>query len=222
VNGVADAIIATDAEQIRQLAFGIVVNNQVEAVEFLNPDGQPILSMRHIAGGKVEEYKFSKGGDINFGQYQFVSDVLNRQVDNLGDKYSGLVHANRGDYLYVSGPVYSREGDFAGVLMVGITLQSLVRQLREETLSGITVYNFGGVPLASTFSTPSLLDTNIISTVVAQASQSSFKRGLDRRELNISNLDYEEILTPWRARNGIELGILGSSLAKTFLMAQVR
>ena len=53
--GVAEALSSGQAETLRTLTFGMTVNQQVEAVEFLNAQGDLLLSMRHVPEGKEEE-----------------------------------------------------------------------------------------------------------------------------------------------------------------------
>jgi hypothetical protein len=49
-------MVARDAERLRRLAFPMVIDNQEEAVEFLDAEGYLLLTMRHRINGTVEEY----------------------------------------------------------------------------------------------------------------------------------------------------------------------
>ena len=54
---------AGNPEELREQALGIAINQQADAVEFLDEDGNLVLSIRHIAGGGIESYSFTTGGD---------------------------------------------------------------------------------------------------------------------------------------------------------------
>jgi HD-GYP domain-containing protein (c-di-GMP phosphodiesterase class II) len=221
--GVAEAVQAGDAEALRALAFGLTAGQQEEAVEFLDAQGNLLLAMRRQPGGEVEEYDFAKDGDAVYRQWLFVEQVLAGRTDSLGDKYSGFVHAGWGDFFYVAGPVYDRQGARVGAVLVGKRLVSLVRQIREELLAHATLYGFDGQPLASTFLDEPALEPGQVDSVLANQDQSSLKRNLGRRrELNVSHIEYDEILGPWEGRGNADLGLLGVSLPKTFLVSASR
>jgi putative nucleotidyltransferase with HDIG domain len=215
--GLAAALESRNPDELRTLAFGIAVNNQLEAVEFLDVDGNPALSMRHVTGSVVEDYNFSTGGDGNiYRLWDFVQKVLENREDPLGDKYSGYVEANWGRYFYVAGPVYGDSGQFAGTILVGTDLQTLVNSLRAKTLGQITFYRFDGQPIVTSFpSTPALIPGDAAATVISDQNLSRFE---DQRDISILSLDYTEVLAPWEIRGDIDIGILGAALQRNFFV----
>jgi putative nucleotidyltransferase with HDIG domain len=215
--GVAEAVEQGDGENLRDLTFGSVVNNQEEAVEFLDTQGNLVLSMRHKKGGKLEEYNFSKGGSV-FNQWDIVKNVLAAKTDSMGDKYSAYIHTGWGDYFYVSGPIHDNNDKFVGVILVGKTLTTLVRQVRENTLAQVTLYSFGGQVLASTFTNPITLDPTTEQAVLVNQDTSSYRRNVSRRDVSMGELNYGEILGPWEARQGLDMGVIGSALVKNVLV----
>jgi putative nucleotidyltransferase with HDIG domain len=219
-DGVAEAIMAGDAEGLRELAFGITVNRGEEAVEFLDLQGHHVLAMRHKPGGKLEEYSFLRGGDPVLLQWDFVRKIYQGQSDERGDKYAGLVRADWGDYFYVCGPVYDQHGEFAGVILVGKTLASLLQEMRRKTLAHITLYDTEGQVIATTFIDEPTLLSSQASTVIAHQDDGALRRDLeDLRDINVASLDYAEILGPWEARYDADLGILGVALVKNFYVS---
>ena len=218
----AEALLSEDPEELRTLTFGIAINSALDDVEFLNTEGSPVLIMRHKAGSTLEDYGFSTGGDKNIYQaWDFVKKVLENKEDPLGDKYSGFVQADWGDFFYVSGPVYDKQGGFAGVILVGTSLERLTMSIREKSLGQITFYKFDGTPVASSFSfTPIALDNDSAALVIAnQALPSSTTRGIsDQRDLSVANITYTEVLAAWEARGDVDLGILGAALQKNFFV----
>jgi len=217
--GVPQAISDNDIDRLQDLSYGIAANQGEEVVDFLDKDGQLVLSLIHQRGSDVADYEFSTSPEIVYTSVPFIRNVLEEKVDDYGDKYSGLVHYGKNDLFYVAGPLYDSQGDFGGVVLVGKSLDTLLRQIHDETLAQITVYDADGSPFGSTFYEPSGLDGEEANTILVNQDQASFKRNIGtRRELNISNIDYEEILGPWEGRGNEDLGLIGVSLPRTFLV----
>ncbi len=210
--GMADAIVAQDAEGLRQLALPVAVNNKMGAVEILDTQGTSLLSLRHNSGGSVEDYAVTRG-DSQFKQMDFVRFVLDRQQDPQGDKQAGLARTSQGDYFYVSGPVLAADGSLIGAILVGEPLADLVHQMSTDTLAGITLYDLNGQPITSTVFLTQTEDEPLTAQQVAQLlavkDQSSLKRNL-----SVASNTYAELLGPWEARSSKVLGLLGVSLAQ--------
>lgn len=222
--GMDTAIVQRDPEKLRDLSFGITVNNQVEAVEILDANGDPVLSMRHNSESVVEDYSYSTGGDGNtYRSWDFVSKVLLNKEDALGDKYSGYVSADWGDYFYISGPVYDDSGRFTGVILVGAQLQTLVNDLRAKTLGQITIYQFDGQPIVTSF--PFLPEGLSSSSAAAVISDQNLPRSQARniqqeqRDITVVSLDYTEVLVPWEVRGDEDIGIMGAALQRRFFIS---
>jgi putative nucleotidyltransferase with HDIG domain len=216
--GVGDALKARNSEQLRLDTWGLTIGHQEDAVEFLDTQGKLVLSMRHRPGSqKVEDYLFASGGDFNYRQWPFIENVIDEQADHKADKYSGLGRADWGDYFYVSGPVYDSAGDFAGVVLVGRTMTNLVQNMRQDILAQVTIYDLNGMPVASTYTAPSLTKDEV-QTVIAKQAGSSLRIDGDRqRSLTFSNIDYAEVLGAWKL-HGNNAGLIGTAIPKNFLI----
>ncbi len=217
--GVAGSLKDGDAEGLREMTFGVVVNNQEEAVEFLDAGGKIVLSMRHKDGGRIEEYDFVTGGEGLFAESDFVQDVLAGKIDHLGDKYAGYIQSPAGDYFYVSGPIYDQEEVFVGVVLIGKRLSTFVRQIRQETLAQVTLYNFQGKTVASTFNNPDSLPAEKVAEILSRQDDATLRRELAApRDLEVGNIEYAQLLEPWEIRGDVDLGLMGVALPKTFLV----
>jgi len=213
--GMAEAVVAEDAEHLRLIALPLAINSREEAIEILDVEGKSVLSLRHRRGGNLEEYEDSRGEAI-FTQWNFVRNVLQRRELEGSDKYAGLGRAAWGDYFYVAGPLQDSRGKLVGVILVGKSLPTLVRQIRQDTLAHITVYDLNGQPIASTLSLQAsslALTSTETADILKQQNQASLMR-----EVKVASITYAEILAPWEARNGEDLGLAGVSLARTFLV----
>lgn len=223
--GVSDALLEADAERLREIALPVAVNYQEEAVEILDTTGVSVLSLRHRSGGNAEDYDDSRGETI-FGQWGFVQELLNQRVEQGRDKYAGLARAPWGDTFYVGGPVFDDEGRWVGVVLIGKSLSTLVRQIREDTLGQATLYDLNGRPLASSLLLPDKdglsLTEDAAWTILEQQADASL-----RRSFAVASINYSEIVGPWEGRrfrgaqtassSSNELGLLGVAQAETFL-----
>lgn len=210
--GVADGLSAQDAETLRGMILPLAVNAGEEAVEILDTNGVSVLSLRNQPGSS-QGYTSTRG-DGAFGGWTFVQPVLHQNVDSAGDKYAGFVRAAWGDYFYVSGPIFDTSGKLAGVVLVGKSLRTMVREMQQETLGEVTLYDTTGQPLASTLATGQEqfpVDSNLLKTALEGGETTA-----PTRDLTVSTIGYTEILGPWDAR-GAQQGVLGVSLAQAFL-----
>ena len=134
--------------------------------------------------------------------------------------YAGLRRAPWGDFFYVAGPVFDDQGRRIGVILVGKSLQTLVRQIRRDTLAQTTIYDFDGQPIVSTLVSD---QENLERFGPAQAQQIIERQDSDAliRPLTVASVAYSEILGPWEVRDGADLGIIGASLAQTFKVGKL-
>ncbi|NIS82312.1 MAG: HD domain-containing protein, partial [Anaerolineales bacterium] len=211
--GISEALQSRDAEQLRQLVYPLAVNAAVDAIEILDTEGISVLSLRHTQGGDVEDYTVSRGNE-GYRHWMFVYNVLDGNADVIGDKYADVVKAPWGDYFYTAGPIFDGEQNLVGVVLVGTSLETVVRQIREATLAQVTIYNLEGVEMATTFmeQVPALTPL-MASDVISRQDFDSYVRNF-----SVASISYGEILGPFEVRMGTDVGLIGTSLPQTFLV----
>jgi class 3 adenylate cyclase/DNA-binding response OmpR family regulator/HAMP domain-containing protein len=214
--GVAEAIQGQDAEALRSILLPLAVNAGEEMLELLDLDGTSLLSLRRQPEGGAAAYTMTRG-DTDYRAWSFVQRVAAGTVDDEGDKHAGTVQAPWGSCFYVSGPVFDDAGNRVGILLVGKSLNSIVRQIHDETLSQVTIYGADGQPLASTLYTEQEIFP-LAQSQVDDTLRSKYEAAATR-DLTVSTLDYTEILGPWQVRGGEDLGVMGVSLVKAFLVS---
>lgn len=219
VQGLPSALQAHDAEELRSLALGISANDQLEAVEFLDSNGNHILSLRHRQGGNPEEYEFATGGQSLFSDLEIVRRTLLQASDARGDKFAELVSLNDRQFLYISGPIYDEQMNLAGIVLVGESLTRMAGEIRANTFAQITFYDLSGHVIVSTLPFVPELDSGDAALVVSFKDINSTKRSLsDQREMEVSNIEFSEILGSFEVRGDIELGVLGVALSRSSLV----
>jgi HD-GYP domain-containing protein (c-di-GMP phosphodiesterase class II) len=221
---ISNLISQNDPEKLRTMAIGIAINQQADAIEFLDKDGYLVLSMRHNEGSTIEDYTYVYGeGSETIKSLEFVNKVLNNQEDDLGNKYAGFVEADWGKYFYVSGPIYDESGQIQGAILVGTRLRNLALRMHANIIAQITIYSKDGNVLDTSFPIhPDPLDNALSSSILAIQDETRSKiRGFeDQRDISITNLDYYEILGPWEVRGDSDLGIIGAALQENFIIKQ--
>lgn len=201
-----------DAEQLRAIVYPIVLNAGENEAHILDLEGRALFSLYHPSGTPFENYEFTQGSE-EFSQAEFVRAVLQGQKDDLGDKFTGMMTTSRGDFFYISGPIVDNQNQLVGVVLVGKEINQIVRQIREELLAQVTIYTLDGQALGTTFLDHPSLPPEIAHTILEKQTKESLFR-----KLQISNNTYREILGPWEARGGEDLGLIGVSFAENFLV----
>ena len=149
--GVAGAVRAGDAGRLEELVGPIAGNAAVERLEVLDSEGGRLKTL-WLADEEALLYQ-ELSDDDNPATWPLVHKALQGEVDELGDKYAQIVETSEGFVLYTAGPIYDN-GELVGVVLVGTSLDSFIADTKTEALSDITVYDFAGNPLASTYVRP--------------------------------------------------------------------
>jgi HD-GYP domain-containing protein (c-di-GMP phosphodiesterase class II) len=218
--GVTGALQQNDAEELRRLALGVAVNNQVHAIEFIDTTGNLVLAIRQREKIDTLSYEYIKGGVPVYKDWPIVQQVLAGQPGDY-QKFSDLIETDWGTYFYVAGPIRDSAQKLVGVALVGVPVSSLVRELREATLAQITIYGFDGQALSTTFPGEGYtesLDVGLVEDILANQDSASFRRDMSNRSLSNSGLSYGEILGPLEDSGGGDMALVGSALVKNVLI----
>jgi len=146
--GVAEAVQSADRGALNALVTPIAVNAKVERLEVLDAEGKRLTALR-LTDERSLNYEPLTDEDRT-SEWPMVQRILHGESDEQGDKFAQVVETSEGFVLYTAGPVYAGS-EAAGVVLVGTPLESFVNETKEEALADVTVYDFAGNPLASTF-----------------------------------------------------------------------
>ncbi len=213
VQGISDAILAKDPNTLKSLSLGVVANAQLEAVEFLDLSGSHVLSIRHRQDANPEVYDLSTGGQTVFAQLGIVRDILFRKADVKGDKFADLVKVDNEYFLYVAGPVYDPQGNLVGVVLTGRSLPSLAADMRVRTFAQVSFYDPSGKVVYSTLPFPETLPSEMAVKAISFKDISSA-----RRNLNVANIPFTEIVGAWEVRGNHQLGAMGVAISQSSLV----
>jgi putative nucleotidyltransferase with HDIG domain len=149
--GVPDAVQAADAATLSHLVGPLAANAKVERLEILDSSGRRLKTFS-LTDERSLTYEELSDTD-NPAAWPLVQETLQGEADQLGNKYAQIVATGEGFVFYTSGPI-SADGTVVGAVLVGTTLDSFVNQAKAAALADVTIYDFLGRPLASTFSRP--------------------------------------------------------------------
>ncbi len=148
--GVPEALVARDPQAVQDLLFAIALNNAIQAVIVVDFAGTEIFTLaRHPSSGK-----FITSEESDFSQFNIVSDIMKNDQDAIGDKYAGLLVTSFGPYLFTSAPVRDANGDLLGVLLAGTSLESLLSEVKNQSLADAILLDNEGSFVSTTFVEP--------------------------------------------------------------------
>lgn len=212
--GVPAAILQRDRDKILELIYPVTFNADEDVVLVLSRYGLVLAAILEIED--TGEYEFPRISE-KLDTLPFVARLVDQEIDEMGDKYSGVSDADWGTYFFVSGPVNDKDGDLVGIILVGKSLRGIVEKIHEETLAQATIYDTVFNPLSSTFiELPSRPDEEPEAVLKSKGSETMV------RDLSIGSVTYTEALSAWEIRGGENIGILGTALPPDFLVRASR
>jgi class 3 adenylate cyclase len=217
--GVAEALFASSAEDLRTLVLPIVVNAGLDTVTVIDTDGISLLAVRRGLDAPPGEYDTLRG-EAYYADWAFIQRVLDEVADqDIGDKHTGVesirLGAEQTSVFMVAGPVFDRRGSLVGAVVVGAYLKNMVDDLANQAAANIAVYDLlTGLPLSTTHEPEQLSDLALSEDEIAKALDADDGQS-PVRLIDVSGTEYFEVLTPFVARQGSqEFGILGVSLLR--------
>ena len=210
--GFAEQVAEGEGEAAGLFACPLIVNEHLDSMEVLDANGNSLLAMHHLPGGGPTDYDFVPNGDY---EWDMVQRVLAGGVDEYGDKYADLISTDQGWVFYTAGPI-KLEGDVVGVLLVGTYLDRLVQRLGTAALARTSVYVAGEPPVATTLAAEErhvlALDDTVYQTILTGQEDQVL-----RRDVQVAERDYVEILGAFEARYGRDLGVLSVAMPLSFV-----
>ena len=150
--GVAEAMAARDVAALETLLIPIMLNNDVDFVAAIDPQGVEISTWDLDTSG--DTYIRTQGYD--FSQQPLVANILAGTPDEVGDKYVGILEPILGRVLATSAPVYDDQDNLTGVLISGILVDRMMREIKTQALADLILLD---------------MDNRLISTSMAEVEE---------------------------------------------------
>jgi signal transduction histidine kinase len=149
--GVAEAVRARDTQHLQDLIWPIVLNNSIDVVSVVGSDGVEILSLARDP--QTGQYAASQRM-MDFSSVPLVVNILQGREDTQGDKFAGFLQTTYGAYLFTSAPIESPAGELLGVILTGTRLDTLLADLKTQSLADLVVLDTNGTLVSTTLVEP--------------------------------------------------------------------
>jgi putative nucleotidyltransferase with HDIG domain len=214
-DGVAEAAEAGDTDALRRLVEPIAANKSVERVEVLSADGARLLGLR-LTDPAALEYVALDDADSPV-EWPLVQSVLSGDIDSFGDKRAQIVTTSDGLVLYTAGPIYDGD-ELAGVALVGTSVESLVKEIKAQALADVTVYDFSGAAIGSTFSEAAVTEEPTQMALAPDVAASVLNGQVIREERTVAGRGYDLLYGRLQVRNEV-VGLYSAALPTNFIFS---
>lgn len=208
--GVAQATLNADAVRLSSLLTPLALNNNVESVTVIAGDGHEILTL--LLDPDSGQLQALEGSD--FSAFAPVADVLAGRVDELGDKYSGILETAFGPYLFTSAPIRDQDDQIIGAMMVGSRLSSLLAELKEQALGDLLALDLSGNLITTTLVEPE----DGYAPLELTAEQAAGLSVPLTREVSLYSRRFQVVYTPMSVRRQ-QVGVLGAALPSSYVVS---
>ncbi len=208
-DGVGAAINSHDPDALQELLFPIALNNDIQAITVVDLDGAELITLaKHPVSGS---YITTEGGD--FSQFAIVREILTSSQDQLGDKFAGLMDTSFGPYLFTSAPVRDADGNLLGVMLAGTRMESLLAEMKAQSLADVVMLDNDGSLFSTTFAKPDegFGAVEINPSLINEADPSI------TLDFELYGRDYKATYAPLIIRQS-KTGILGVALPSNFII----
>jgi two-component system sensor histidine kinase VicK len=214
--GVDAAVASGDMHTLNKLLVPLAVNDQIDSVEVTDEEGRELLGFRHYKVlSDVGDYTLTTGTDLS--DWPIVTQILEGQFDELGDKFVMLVEEPSGHLFYTGGPIKQKDR-IVGAILVGTYLDEFLVEIKQEALADVTFYDNQGQVLDTTFPGGREQVKDILEVPYA-----SVRSILDRAEeslqssVSLYGRTYRIVYGPLQIRGEL-LGIYSVALPSSFIV----
>lgn len=225
--GVLDSAALADAEGIRERVLPLVINADLSVAVLIDTEGHSILTIRKRPDQPAGTYERPIRGENYYAEWPFVQRVLAGEMDEQGDKFSGIASIFFEDEevytFFLAGPLRNSAGEIVGAVLVGSYLDDIITEVTAAAGANISLYRIpDGYRLSSTleFSAEDeqRLPSGMVEDITSSAAQMS-----SARLISVAGSTYGEVLTPMLFRGATETGgIIGTSILAAPFESAVR
>ena len=214
--GVAQSIGLQNSEDLRARVLPLVINSAINFAVVLDQEAISLLTIRQRIQGRAGDYEVLKG-ETFYRDWGFVQQILNGEIDKIGDKWVGLesivVDSAETSVFVIGGPLRDNQGSVIGVTLVGTYADSLVEHLGLSAGANVAIYDSVSGKLLGTSLEPDNADNLTLSEVERSSALLPSGSQTFVRNIAVSGSPYTEVLIKFQARqNTLDLGVFGISL----------
>jgi len=192
-DGVPEAIDARDGAQLGALIEGTAANDEVQYLQVLDASGQRLKAIQ-LTAPKTVVYSAMADADRPAAWPPVQQAIATAPTG--GGKATAIVQTAGGPVLYTAGVVESG-GRVIGVVLVGTSLQTLVAEMKAESLADVTIYSDRQAPSATSFVQPREAGSKEADLSPPPEAVSAINRGgVYREQRTIWGRDYNVLYAP--------------------------
>ncbi|MBN1668867.1 MAG: HAMP domain-containing protein [Anaerolineales bacterium] len=205
--GVSEAVAQRDAGMISELVYPQIINNQIQAADILDASGGLLASWHQL-----EATNRARPEAASYPDWPIVKQVLSRQSDPLGDRYSDLVDTPWGLILYTAGPILENN-ELVGVVLIGTHISKWLPQVALRSIANLSLYDSSGEAVFSTLGSalPASLPAEQLSRLAATGAT------VPTRTVTVASRDYVEVGEKLYLRGQASGWFLGIALPADFV-----
>jgi signal transduction histidine kinase len=209
--GVSEAVASHDTSRLQDLLWPIILNNNIDVVSLVDTDGVEIISLARDP--QTGQYVGSQRM-MDFSQVSLVVNILEGVQDDQGDKYAGFLQTTYGAYLFTSAPVEDSAGALQGAILTGTRLETLLADLKTQSLADVVVLDTSGALVATSLVEPEegYETVELTSDEVGQIDPSL------TRDVVLYSRPYQMVYAPLIVRQQ-EMGVLGVLLPSNYIVS---
>ena len=159
--GLAEAVLDGDKQEVASLALPVADGLGIENLVVVDANGQEVLHLLKDSDGKLQQVD----------QYTGAPDsAIVQSLLKLGNAESpprrglGINLVDDRYYYYTALPI-PLNGKFAGVVMIGSSLNTILPYLKTTSLADVIIYADGGQAIATTLPSGNTSDVDSLSTL---------------------------------------------------------
>lgn len=143
--GLKNAVIEEDRREVLELMEPIAANSGTEWLQVTNAEGEFLAGVTRSQTETLEYTEIAASPET--ADWVVTETVL---ADPEAGKHAQVIETAEGRMLLTGAPLVDGD-DVVGMVLVGTSLETLVAQMKREGLADVTIYDFEGNPIASTF-----------------------------------------------------------------------
>ena len=147
--GVADALVGEDRDTVFALVEPLFAGLGVENLILISPQGKEVAHLIVDETGQLERVELGTGVANSVLVAPFLT---NKSSDAPPRRALGVNYVNDEVYYYTSIPVALDSGEFAGVVVIGTSIRSILPFLKSTALADIIIYSSSGQAIGTTLS----------------------------------------------------------------------
>ena len=216
--GINQAILTDNQEELRTLLFPLIANYDIDRVDVVSASGRQLLEIHRPPGARgVEDYMTSSDTELTgWAIWPGIQKALSGVVDTQGDKYVALGSIN-GRYMFQTvGPV-KLGNNIVGAIVVSSYTKDLLEALSQATFSEVSLYDLEGRLVDTTLhGDDQMLNALTIDPAEARAMLAVEGNSSLHQHLSLGDRQYDLLVGIFEAR-GAPLGFYSVGLQNTFI-----